>query len=168
MQIDLDVSVRAGVRRLLLVCAAAGVLLPAVALAVEPAPAKPSDSAPAKAAQTAPAKAAEAAPAAPAGSSAVTYAPTGGAWRERLISARRKVLDATARLDEVNGEYARVLYEHSDDAQLVASHAAMRAQAKKQLSEARAAIPPMVEAARADGVSETVLDLYEKSTLNED
>jgi hypothetical protein len=99
------------------------------------------------------------------GNPALDITPTAGVWRDRLRDARRKVLDATARLDEINAEYARALYESPSDEKLVKSLAARRAHAETRVGEARAAIPPMVEAARKDGVSERVLELYEQATL---
>jgi len=95
----------------------------------------------------------------------VTIAPTAGVWRDRLRDARRRVLDATADLDEVNAAYAGALFETPDDYQAIAAHQAKRSLAQKKLVEVRAAIPPMIDAARADGVSQRVLDLYEQATL---
>jgi len=158
VHVALDTSVRAAIRRLLPACVALGLLLPSIALAADAAPAPP---------PAAPAKA-DGAPVTKPDGQGVAYSPTAGVWRDRLIEARRHVLTATARLDEINAEYARVLYEQPDDKQLAAKHAAMRADAQKQVREARAAIPPLVSAARADGVSESVLSLYERGTLGED
>jgi hypothetical protein len=152
----LDFSVRAAIRRLLPVWVALALWLPSTALAADaPTP------------TASPAKA-DGAPVTDADGKGVSFSPTGGAWRERLIEARRRVLSATARLDEVNAEYARVLHERPDDKPLVAKHAAMRTDAQKHVREARAAIPPLVAAARADGVSEQVLSLYERGTLGEE
>jgi hypothetical protein len=93
----------------------------------------------------------------------MNYTPTAGAWRDKLIAARKHVLKATAAVDDVNAEYARVLYEHPDDKKRAAGLAKQRAHARQQLADAKSKIPVMVEQARADGVSERVLDLYEQS-----
>jgi hypothetical protein len=154
VQLDLESSVRPATRTatrwLLLAIATLAFGLPLSVSAEDAAPAK---------AQPA------AAPAQPMGNPALDITPTAGVWRDRLRDARRQVLDATAQLDDLNAAYAKALYESPDDKKVIDSFAGRRAQAQQRLSAARAAIPPMVEAARADGVSPKVLDLYEKATL---
>ncbi len=150
----LELSSPAGMRRLLAALCTA-TFLAAPALAETPAaPASPE------------APAGPAAPKQMEGQPAVNITPTAGVWRDRLRDARRRVLEATAQLDDVNAEYARVLYEHGDDAELIKSHHAKRQAAQAKLQEARQAVPPLVEAARKDGVSPRVLELYEQATLN--
>jgi hypothetical protein len=105
---------------------------------------------------------AQTAPAKPAGNP-VSYAPTAGIWRDQLIAARKRVVAATAALDEANADYAKALYEHPDDEKLAAPLAKKRAEAGNRLAEAKAEIPPLVAKARADGTSERVLKLYEQS-----
>ena len=135
-------------------------LLPVAAIAEETA---------GETAQAAPTPAAGSEPTAPAtpakatGEFGMNYTPTAGVCRDKLIAARKNVLKATASLDEVNAEYARVLYEHPDDSKQATHLAKQRAQARQQLGEAKSVIPVLVEKARADGVSERVLELYEQS-----
>jgi hypothetical protein len=152
VKLDLERSARTGTRFGLIGILALALFAPVAAAADE-----------AEAAKSQPA----ASPAKPAdGDLGMNYAPTAGVWRDRLTAARRRVLDATARLDDLNSEYARVLYERPDDQARIRSLAGERQSAQKKLSAARAAIPSLVEQARADGVSEQVLDLYEKATLD--
>ena len=151
MPFDLETSVRFGVRTALIAGIAAS-LCSASATSAEDAPAK------ANSARTQPAATAAI------DQPTVTYTPTAGPWRDKLQDARRRVLDATAKLDDINAAYARALYEQADASQ-IAVHVKQRARAQKQLSEARAAIPPRVEGARQDGVSPRILELYEQATL---
>jgi hypothetical protein len=118
---------------------------------------------PSAATEAGPAAAAPPARAKVTGELGMNYAPTAGAWRDKRIAARKSVLNATASLDEVNAEYARVLYEHPDDTKQAARLAEQRANAPTKLSAAKSAIPRLVENPRADGVSEKVLELYEQS-----
>lgn len=93
--------------------------------------------------------------------------PSAGRWRDRLRAARRNVLETAAALDDLNARYARVLYETPDDSQELAKLTKMREGALARASAARAAIPSLIEQARADGVDDRSPKLFEEITLEQ-
>ena len=152
LRLDLESSVGAGIRVLAALALGAVVALPATADQHTTAKPAPEAAAPAKAATDGP---------------AVNFTPTAGVWRDRLRDARKEVLSATAALDDLNAQYAHVLYETPDDAARIKTLAKQRQSAMQRVQKARAAIPPMVAQARADGVAPRILELYEQATLDQ-
>jgi len=83
--------------------------------------------------------------------------------RERLQSAAKRVRTAEKALAEVDAEYARALHQRGElEAGERSAFDARRADAQAELREARAAIPPLAEEARAAGLSEKIVETYEQ------
>jgi hypothetical protein len=111
------------------------------------------------------APAATSAPAAPdPNTPTTTFGPTAGPeWVDRLATARQRVRAANEASDVANGAYARALYEKVPAGPKLDALRSNRAQALQEYRDAMAAVPELVDEARADGVSSKVLDLYEQS-----
>ena len=133
----------------------------------------PSDAAPSGSEVPTPAKRAgaatiEAPPASPSKpddqeSKAIFTPSVGEEWVEILSSARRTVLVAYMAADEANAAYAQALYQKRPPGPELDAIVQQRALAKKDLQGAYASAHEVVARARAAGVSEKTLDLYEAS-----
>jgi len=85
---------------------------------------------------------------------------------DRMAAAKKSAVAARTTLDEIDAEYARALYEGVDQGQL-AEIESRRKTASQRLDQALSSLPLLVEEARAAGVSESVLKLYQHGVVAE-
>jgi hypothetical protein len=112
----------------------------------------------------APAAEEEPAPAAPDVSHSITP-DVSRDWVEKLSAARGELLDARKELREAEVAYGRELKRADNPSLMDPAVVAREERAEKREADARAAIAPMLLEARQGGVSEDVLSLYERATL---
>jgi hypothetical protein len=86
-------------------------------------------------------------------------------WVEKLRAARLDLLDARKELQEAEVAYGRELKRADKPSLMDPAVVARQERAEKREADARAAIGPMLLEARKSGVSEDVLSLYERATL---
>ena len=80
--------------------------------------------------------------------------------KERLSSARQRVLAARKASERADAAHAGALYREADSDEIESLLAAQQ-QAQAELDTAIAAVSPLVEEARAAGTDEAVIDMYE-------
>ena len=110
------------------------------------------------------AKEGEPAPAAPAVSHSITP-DVSREWVDELSAARAELLDARKELQEADVAYGRELKRAGKPSLMDPAVVVRQKRAEQRVADARAAIGPMLLEARKSGVSEDVLSLYERATL---
>ena len=84
-------------------------------------------------------------------------------WIDQLTQARRRVLDLGAASQAANEVYAQALYSDMPEGLELDRIKARRTAARRKYVDAMEALPPLVDSARAAGVSPDVLKIYEAS-----
>jgi hypothetical protein len=102
-----------------------------------------------------------ASPAAVASSSEIVSPKVSAELKDRLAAGRVRVHAARSRLEEADLQYVRGLQRDAQGPELEALVQDRRA-AEKDVEDATAAIPPLVQEARDAGVAEGVIDMYEQ------
>lgn len=81
-------------------------------------------------------------------------------FKQRLATAKDKVIAAQKAYDDASGDYARALHRGVEGAELETLEL-RRTNARSAFADAAAAIPPLTAEARESGIDESLIQIYE-------